>query len=222
MTVSVPNSESLFSLLLSFRVILAALPFLLLFSMGIAFVALEAKGLKRVCIDVCINLPVVFPPIGTGFLLVYLFGSEGVVGRNIGLDLMFTFPGLVVAAFITGVPFVAQTIIAGIDRGVVKLCEASYTMGKGRFETFARIVLPLLRAHIVTGTLLASARILGEVGISLMIGGNIVGKTNTISLEIYNAVLDGEHDRALMLSLFLIVFSSAVFGAIKLLNRRNA
>lgn len=221
MSISYFSSADVFPTVLSFKIILAALPFLLIFSLLIAFVALDARGLKRLCIDICINLPIVFPPIGTGFLLVYLFGAKGLIGKNIGVDLMFSFTGLVLAAFITGVPFISQTVITGIDSRMIHLCEASYTMGKGKIETFIRVVLPLLRTNIVAGILLASARILGEVGISLMIGGNIRGKTNTISLEIYNAVIDGENRQAMKLSIFLIVFSIAIFSAIKLIGQRE-
>ena len=221
MTAQVMSSEKLFSAVLSFKIILTVLPFLIVSSLLIAFMALNARGARRLCLDVCINLPIVFPPIGIGFMLVCLFGKEGLVGKHVGIDLMFSFSGLVLAAFITGVPFVAQTTVAGIDGSVARLCEASYTMGKGKMETFLRVVLPLLKTNIIAGTLLAVARILGEVGISLMIGGNIHGKTNTISLEIYNAVLDGEHREAMTLSVFLIVFSTAIFSVIKLLGRQE-
>ncbi len=213
--------EKLFSAILSLKIILVALPFLLLFSLLTAFFALNSHGMRRICIDICINLPIVFPPIGMGFMLVYLFGGEGPIGSRLGMDLMFSFPGLVLAAFITGMPFIAQTTVSGIDGSVTRLCEASYTMGKGKLETFLKVALPLLRTNIIAGTLLASARILGEVGITLMIGGNIKGKTNTISLEIYNAVLDGENSEAFELSLFLIVFSTVVFSIIKLMEHRK-
>ncbi len=215
MSVSSPFSETLFPMMLSFQIIAVTLPFLLLFSIAVAFAALSANGVVRLGIEVFINLPIVFPPIGTGFLLVYLFGREGLVGRGVGLDLMFTFPGLVLAAFITGIPFISQSILTGIDGDVFRMCEASYTMGKGKLKTFVRIVLPLVRANIVNGALLACARILGEVGISLMVGGNIQGKTNTISLEIYNSVLDGDNTKALKLSFLLILFSAAVFSIMK-------
>lgn len=213
--------SKLFSLGLSLRIIGATLPILLLLALIISYCALRQRGWIRLCIELCINLPIIFPPIGIGFLLVFLFGSEGLIGKSTGLDLMFTFPGLVLAATITGLPFIAQTVITGIDNRVKELCEASYTLGKSRIETFFRLVLPLLRTNIIAGTLLASARILGEVGITLMIGGNISGKTNTISLEIYNAVLNGENDEALKLSLFLMVFSTLIFIIIKCMDRRE-
>ncbi|MBN2526548.1 MAG: ABC transporter permease subunit [Deltaproteobacteria bacterium] len=214
-------ADRLFSLSLSFKIVFAALPILLLVAMLISFWAMNARGSTRLCIDVCLTLPIIFPPIGIGFLLVYLFGAHGILGQILGIDLIFSFPGLVLAACITGIPFIAQPIVTGMDGRLINLCEASHTMGKGRTTTFFRLVLPLLKSNIIAGALLASARILGEVGISLMIGGNIKNKTNTISLEIYNAVLDGENHEALVLSLFLIVISILIFSLIRFLTRKE-
>ena len=214
--------DKLFSLRLSFQIIVTALPVLLLAAMLIAFAAMNGTGIRRHCIDACLTLPIIFPPIGIGFLLVYLFGAKGVLGHLLGMDLMFSFPGLVLAACITGIPYIAQSIITGMDKRLVNLCEASNTLGKSKLATFFLLVLPLLKNNIIAGALLASARILGEVGISLMIGGNIKNKTNTISLEIYNAVLDGENSEALMLSMFLIVVSVSVFSLIRFLTRKES
>ena len=215
------SADKLLSLILSFRIVFTALPILLIAAMLIAFLAMTARGIGRLCIEFCLTLPIIFPPIGIGFLLVFLFGANGALGQMMGIDLMFSFPGLVLAACISGIPFIAQPIIAGMDSRLLNLCEASHTMGKGKAATFFLVILPLLKNNIIAGALLASARILGEVGISLMIGGNIRGKTNTISLEIYNAVLDGDNREALILSMFLIFVSISIFSLIRFLTRKD-
>lgn len=216
------SDDKLFSLFLSFRIVFATMPILLVAALFVSFAALYARGFARLSMEICLTLPIVFPPVGIGFLLVCLCGANGALGRWMGVDLMFRFSGLVVAACITGIPFIAQPILTGVDNRLIALCEASRTLGKGKLATFFLLVLPLLKNNIIAGALLASARILGEVGISLMIGGNIRDKTNTISLEIYNAVLDGDNRGALLLSVFLMLFSVIVFSLIRILTRKDS
>jgi len=216
------SDDKLFSLFLSFRIVFATMPILLVAALLISFAALYARGSARLAMEICLTLPIVFPPVGIGFLLVCLCGAHGALGRWMGVDLMFRFSGLVAAACITGIPFIAQPILTGVDNRLKALCEASRTLGRGKLATFFLLVLPLLKNNIMAGALLASARILGEVGISLMIGGNIRDKTNTISLEIYNAVLDGDNRGALVLSVILMLFSVIVFSLIRILTRKDS
>ena len=93
--------------------------------------------------------------------------------------------------------------------------------GKSRFRTFVFIILPCIKKSVVAALLIALARALGEVGITLMLGGNLVGKTDTISLAIYNAVFDGEYRLALFLCAILIVISLAVFTALHFFQKRE-
>ncbi|MBN1501857.1 MAG: ABC transporter permease subunit [Spirochaetes bacterium] len=209
---------SMFSLMLSLKILLSAVPLLLLSAFLVSYAAVGAGRTVRVMLDFFTNMPLIFPPMATGFLMVHFLGGEGAVGRMFKFDLMFTRTGLVIAAFIAGFPFIAQCMVNGVDAGLYRLCEASYSLGKGKTVTFFRVVIPSLKRNIISGMLLASARILGEVGMSLMIGGNISGKTNTVSLEIYNAVLDGNNQQAFAFSLMLFIFSGSVFICIKMLN----
>ena len=99
------------------------------------------------------------------------------------------------------------------------LIEAGQSLGKNRFEIAVFILIPNVFKSVVSALVLALARGLGEVGITLMLGGNIVGKTDTVSLAIYNAVYDGENGRALILSVILVVLSLVLFGFINFLER---
>jgi len=164
-------------------------------------------------VDFLVTLPLVFPPIATGFLLLMLLGRRSSIGgflqKTMGLEMIFSFWSVVLAAFIAGLPLIVKPVQAAIRGDTNRLIEAAYVLGKSPVTTFFKVVLPSLRKSIAIGLSLAFARTLGEVGVTLMLGGNISGKTSTISLEIYNAVFTGEYDRA-----FVLVF---LLGTVSLL-----
>lgn len=213
------EKELLFSLLLSFKIIVIVIPFLLLASFTLVYVALEKNKFLEELIDLIINIPIIFPPICIGFFLVNCFGKNSFFAKYFGLELVFSFEGICLAGFLAGLPLITRTLMAGLKDNVLDLCTASYTLGKTKFKTFIFIVLPELKKNIISGLILAIGRIIGEVGITLMIGGNITGKTNTISLEIYNSVLDGEYNKAFNLSIILFIFSFFIFFLLKIFNR---
>lgn len=205
-----------FSIILSLKIIIFSIPLLILFALIITFLKMKSNFIINRFIDILINLPLIFPPVGTGFALIYIFSKRGLLGGN--FDILFSFQGLCIAAFISGIPFITRAVNSGLKKDIEKLCEASYCLGKSEFETFLFVVIPNLKKNFVHGLSLSIGRIIGEVGISLMIGGNIAGKTNTISLEIYNAVLEGEEEKALILSLILFLFSIFIFSIISLFD----
>lgn len=168
----------------------------------------------RSAVDLAITLPLVFPPIALGFLLLMILGKTGPVGfllNRFGIRIIFTEWGVIIAAFIAGLPMIVKPVQSAIQQSAVPLMEAAYTLGKSEGQTFFHVVLPSIKKTIIGGISLAFGRSLGEVGMTLMLGGNIVGKTNTLSLEIYNAVFSGEFDRAVVLAAVLGAVSSGVF-----------
>ncbi|MBI5591736.1 MAG: molybdate ABC transporter permease subunit [Deltaproteobacteria bacterium] len=173
----------------------------------------------RSATDLVITLPLVFPPIALGFLLLLILGKGGPVGvlldHFLGVRIIFTFWGVVIASFIAGLPLIVKPVQAAIQGTALSLMEASYTLGKSEWQTFFHVVLPSIKRTIISGLSLAFGRSLGEVGMTLMLGGNIVGKTNTLSLEIYNAVFSGEFDRAMALAAVLGLISAGVFISFK-------
>jgi molybdate transport system permease protein len=208
-----------FSVILTAKIVLVTIIPLLLFTFLVAYLSMKRNPILDYLIDFIVSIPLIFPPISIGFLLVILFSKKGILGSFFKMDLIFSFEGIVLAAFLAGMPFMTKSVISGIKGGVYELCEASYTLGKGEIQTFFMVVVPFIKKNILYGMVLAVGRMVGEVGMSLMIGGNIPNKTNTISLEIYNALLDGETDKALLLSLILFVFSSIVFIFIKFMDK---
>ncbi len=171
-----------------------------------------------------VTLPLIFPPIATGFILLMLLGRESFIGsyfKTMDVSFIFEFPGLVIAAFIAGIPLMVKPIQSSIEQFPKNIQEASFTSGKSKFQTLLFIVLPNIKKTVIAALLIAVARALGEVGITLMLGGNIVGKTDTVSLAIYNAVFDGEYELAAILSTILIIISMIIFIILHFLDEKR-
>lgn len=210
------------AMLLSLKTLAVAAPCLAVAGVGLGYALGRGRGTWASCLDFLVTLPLVFPPIATGFLLLLLLGRRSAVGgflaSRAGVEMVFSFWGVALAAWLAGLPLIVKPVQAAIRRETGRLVEAAYVLGKSRTATFLRVVLPSIRRSVWVGLFLALARCLGEVGITLMLGGNIVGKTNTVSLEIYNAVFSGEYDRALALVLVLGLVSLALVAATRRLS----
>lgn len=173
----------------------------------------------RGLLDGLITVPLVFPPMALGFLLLLLLGRHGWIGRWVvwlnGESLLFTRSAVVLASFVAGLPLVVKPVQSAIEALSGSLVEVARTLGKREWEIALFVLLPNVRGALAVGLVLGLARSVGEVGITLMLGGNIVGRTNTVSLEIYNAVGSGQFDRALVLTALLAVVSAAVFMVLR-------
>ena len=197
--------------------------FLLLISIGLAiayFLAFSKAKFKKI-VEILVIFPLIFPPIATGFLLLYVFGKSGFIGSALNLDIVFNFSSLVIAAFLVGLPLFVKPVCASFELFPKSLIEAAQILGKNRVQIFLLVILPSSLKTLGSALILALSRGLGEVGITLMLGGNIVGKTDTLGLAIYNAVYDSENERALILSVLLVIFSLILFFAISLLDKKQ-
>jgi molybdate transport system permease protein len=176
----------------------------------------------RSVVDTLVTIPLVFPPIALGFLLLLILGKAGLIGRFVGdvfgLQIIFNLWGVVIAAFVAGLPLIVKPVQAAVQSSTASLIEASYTLGKSEAETFIFVVVPTIKKTVAGGLSLALGRSLGEVGLTLMLGGNIVGRTNTLSLEIYNSVFTGEFERAGLLAAILGCISLLILFLLKRLS----
>lgn len=170
-------------------------------------------------LDGIVTMPLIFPPIVIGYALLMALGRNGWLSslfpELFRPNVVFTTKGLIIAAFVAGLPLMVkpvQAAFAGVPR---RLHEASATLGYSKWATFIYIDLPLIRKGLAAGLILSGGRALGEVGISLMLGGNIAGRTETLSLAIYNQVMDGQFDCANELSLLLAVFAGLSFYVLR-------
>ncbi|HEY8563309.1 MAG TPA: molybdate ABC transporter permease subunit [Pyrinomonadaceae bacterium] len=194
---------------------------------GLALAYLLAKNDFRgkELLDAVLTMPLVLPPTVTGYYLIVLLGRRGLVGGYLydltGWTLAFTWQGAVVAAVVVSLPLMIKAARASIESVDPNYEIASFTLGKGKFETFLRITLPLAKRGIFAGLVLSFARALGEFGATLMIAGNIPGKTQTMPLAIYEAVAAGEERQAQILALILTAVSiAAVYSTNKISRSR--
>lgn len=165
-------------------------------------------------IGAIVTLPLVLPPAVLGFYLLVLMGPEGPVGRltqALGLGLLpFTFAGLVVASIIYSLPFVAQPLQQAFEAIGDRPLEAAATLRAGPWDTFFTVVLPLARPGFITASVLGFAHTVGEFGVILMIGGNIPGQTQVLSMAIYNHVEAMDYASAHWLAGGMLAFSFLV------------
>jgi molybdate transport system permease protein len=167
------------------------------------------------------------PPTVTGYYLIVLLGRRGLLGaplfRLTGWTITFTWQAAALAATVVALPLMIKAARAAIESVERKYELASFTLGKGELETFLRVTLPLARRGVVAGVVLSAARALGEFGATLMIAGNIPGKTQTMPLAIYEAVISGDDRRAQLLALLLTLVSvAAVYLTNKLSRAKRA
>ncbi len=154
----------------------------------------------RDLLDAALTLPMVMPPTVLGYYLLVLIGTQGVVGawllEHFGIRLIFTWQAAVIAAAIVAFPLVFKAARAAFEAVDPQLEDAARTLGVHEVAVFWRVSLPLAWRGILAGVLLAFARALGEFGATLMVAGSIVGKTQTLSIAVYEAVQAGQDDSA--------------------------
>ncbi len=186
----------------------------------LAFAKFKGRGL----IEAIIGMPLVLPPSVLGFYLLLAFSPSYWFGawiENIlGLRLVFSFPGLVIGSVIYSLPFMVYPLRAGLQSLPASLREASYTLGKSRFETFYKILLPNCKSAILTAIVLTFAHTVGEFGVVLMIGGNIPGVTKVASVAIYNEVEALNYSGANQYALILFAITFIILLLVYTINNR--
>ncbi len=164
-------------------------------------------------VEALISLPLVLPPTVIGFYFLLLLGPSNEwmqhVQNIIGTPLLFSFQGLVVASVLYSLPFMMHPLISGFRSLPPHLQEASYLLGKSKWQTLLKIQIPLIKTSLLTGGVLSFAHAIGEFGVVLMIGGNIPRKTRVASVAIYDQVesLQFENAHIYSFTLFVICFS---------------
>ncbi len=210
-------------ILLSVRVAVLATALTLVAGLGLArLFTSRAVPLRRIW-EALILLPMVFPPTITGYLLLVLFGRRSPVGAllaQLGLSVVFTWVAAVIASFVVSLPLMFQNCKAAL-RGVDPLLEnAARTLGLIESRIFLRITLPLAVPGILSGTALSFARALGEFGATLMLAGNIPGRTQTIPLALYSAVEGGRSVEANILLGVTVALSFGLIAVVSIYERR--
>ena len=201
------NEIDWFPLLLSLRVALIATALVLLIGVALGWVLARRRFFGRELLDAAVTLPLVLPPTVLGYYLLVLLGRGSPLGQAIeditGQPLVFTWQGAVVAATIGALPLVVKTSRAALASVDMDLEDAARTLGQSEWRVFWRVTMPLASRGIASAAMLAFARALGDFGATLMVAGNIPGRTQTAAIAIYDAVQAGRNDYALTLVLIL-------------------
>jgi len=204
---------------------LAALVSIILAVAGlpIAYWLAFSKRKWKFLVEAVVALPLVLPPTVLGYYLLVMTAPRSFLGHAyvslFGSTLPFTFPGLVVGSVLYSLPFAVQPFANAFAAVNPRLMKASAVLGASRWRTFFRIILPLSINGLITGVVLSFAHTLGEFGIVLMVGGNIPGKTQTISIDIYDKVQALDMAAANITALALLIFSFVVLAVVYGFNR---
>ncbi len=211
------------SLKLSLLVVSLATLVISIIGIAMGYVLAKYNFRGKELLDSILTLPIVLPPTVTGYYLIVLLGRRGLVGQYVyeltGWTVTFTWQAVVIAASVIALPLMIKSARAAIESVDPHYEIVSYTLGKSRLETFFLITLPLAKRGILAGIILSFARALGEFGATLMLAGNIPGKTQTMPLAIYEAVISGEDKKAQLLALILTAISVVVVYLTNKLNR---
>lgn len=187
---------------------------LLIIATPVAWWLTTTRSKLKPIVGALVALPLVLPPTVIGFYLLIAMGPSGPVGeftQSLGLGtLPFTFAGLVIASVIYSFPFVVQPIQNSFEALGKRPLEVAATLRASRLDTFFTVILPLAKPGFITATILGFAHTVGEFGVILMIGGNIPGETQVISVLIYEHVESLQYAQAHSLSAAMIIFSFVV------------
>ncbi len=184
--------------IVAFSVAMALLGTLLILPPGLALAWLLARKnwWGKSLVETLVSLPLVLPPVVTGLVLLRLFGRRGPLGswldQTFQTDIIFTWKAVVLALSVMSLPFLVRSARAAIEEVSPELEQMARTLGSPEWRVFLFITVPLARRGIIAGMLLAFARALGEFGATIMVAGNISGKTTTLSVSIYQNVQLGQ------------------------------
>lgn len=210
------------ALTLSLKVACWATAIALVLGVAVGFLLARRRFPGRELLDTILTLPMVMPPTVLGYYLLVLLGRKGWIGQSLqdwfGINLIFTWQGAVIAAAIVAFPLVFKPARAAFETVDGRLEDAARVLGISEAALFLRVTLPLAWRGILAGALLAFARAMGEFGATLMVAGSIPGRTQTLSIAVYEAVQAGQDDIANT----LVLITSAVCIAVLLTAGRLA
>ena len=220
-----PAASDLSTLLLTLRV--AAIATLLILPLGVfaAWQLARREGPARTFVETLLSLPLVLPPTAVGLLLLEALRRSGPLGRlleRLGIDVLFTWKAVVLATAVMSFPLLVRPARIAFEEVDPRLLAMGRSLGSGPFAVFRRVALPLAWRGVLAGTLLAFSRALGEFGATIMIAGNIPGRTQTMALAIFQRTHIGQDETALHLVGITVVVAFAIVWTTEFLTRRRA
>jgi molybdate transport system permease protein len=205
---------------LSIKIAVTAVGISLPFAFLVAYLAAFTSFRGKLLLDAFVNLPLTLPPVVIGYLLLLLLGSHGWLGpmlEGLGIRIIFTWKAAVIACAVVGFPLMVRSIRIAMESIDIRLVQASRTLGAPWYDTLGSIILPLSRRGIIAGSSLMFARSLGEFGATVIVAGNIPGRTQTIPLAIYDYTASPEGEP---MAAALCLVSIAISVGVLILNER--
>jgi molybdate transport system permease protein len=197
---------------------------LLVISIPLAWWLAYKKNNFKTFIEAMVSMPLVLPPSVIGFYLLLAFSPSHAFGKffenYFDVRLAFSFPGLVIASVIYSLPFMVHPVHAGFTSLSPNLREASYSLGKTKWQTLFHVLLPNIKSSLLSGIVLSFAHTIGEFGVVLMIGGNIPGQTKVASIAIYDEVETMNYSAANTYAFILFSIAFIILLTLYLANRR--
>ena len=211
------------TLYITIKLALITTSVLLIIGIPIAYWLAYGSSKLKFAFEALIALPLVLPPSVLGFYLLVGFGGQSALGKflnsNFDLSIAFTFTGLVIGSVIYSLPFMIQPIQSGFQQLSPSLKEASYTLGKSRWQTLSMVLIPNIKSSLLTGIVLSFAHTIGEFGVVLMIGGNL-DETRVASIAIYDSVNKLDYAAAHSYSFILLLFSFIILALVYSFNKK--
>ncbi|WP_268124932.1 molybdate ABC transporter permease subunit [Roseivirga pacifica] len=212
-------------IILTLELALITTALLLLVAIPLANWLAYSKSKTKPVIEALVSMPLVLPPTVLGFYLLIAFSPNNAFGewldQSLGLRLIFSFEGLVFASMIYSLPFMVQPIQAGLTALPSNMKESSYVLGYSKTTTLFKVLLPNIKASLLSGIVLAFAHTIGEFGVVLMIGGNIPGVTKVASIAIYDEVESLNYSAANQYALVLLLITFSILVTVYIINHRN-
>lgn len=212
-------------LLISLKVAACAIVCTFVLAIGAAWFLNRRSGPFPACLDAVCTLPLVLPPTVLGYYLILLVGRRGVFGKwlhECGINLIFSWQGAVLAAVLVIFPLIYKSARAALEQVDSHLEDAARTLGASEWRVFVSVSLPCAWKGIFAGLMLAFARGMGEFGATLMVAGNIPGKTQTLALAIYSAFQSGDDALALALVLVTSIICIAILAGAEMLVKMGS
>ena len=210
---------------LSFK--LAAVTSLILFciALPLAWYLSQTRSRSKPFLEALTALPIVLPPSVLGFYILWALSYNSPIGaffeETLGIKLVFSFTGLVIASCFYSLPFMVQPLQNGFESLNKNMLEASYIAGKSKIETIFKVALPNMKPALLTAIIITFAHTVGEFGVVLMVGGSIPGETKVASVAIYEMVEIMDYKTAHIYSLIMLAISFVVLLSVYLFNARQ-
>ena len=212
-------------IILTLQLALITTIILFVISIPLAYWMANTKSRIKPIIEAAVSLPLVLPPTVLGFYLLIAFSPESAIGSFLndvfGLKLAFSFTGLVIGSTIYSLPFMVQPLQAGFASLPSSFSEASFVLGKSKYQTITKVLIPNIKKSILTGIVLTFAHTVGEFGVVLMIGGNIPNQTKVVSIAIYDEVESLNYSSAHLYSGVLLTVTFAILILVYINNNRS-